>query len=89
MTPTAMNALAKHLIVAALVCCVERTKTAMGVAALTDLETEITRLRTNLNTDPESVTAAEIAAAETMLNNLEFTEMTSISDLFSEAGQTT
>ena len=81
----ALTATDKNLAIASMERSVADALEAAGVASLSALETQITGLRTAYNTDPATVTGAQIDAAATSLGKLVFPSLSNISAVFTEA----
>ena len=81
----ALTATDKNLAIAAMERSVADACEAAGVGSLSAVETQITALRAVFQTDPATVTGAQIDAAATALGKLVFPSLSNISAVFTEA----
>lgn len=81
----ALTATDKNLAIASMERSIADAVEAAGVVSLSALETQIAALRTAFNTDPATVTGAQIDAAAVALGKLVFPSLSNISAVFTEA----
>lgn len=75
----------KNLLIATLERSLADAKEAAGVATLSEIETGVTALRTAYDTDPATVSAAQLIAARDKMTKCVFPNLTNITSVFAEA----
>lgn len=81
----AMTAVEKNVAIASMERSIEQAKANAGIATLAAMETEVTGLRTAYDTDPATVTDAQVATAGQHLTALVFPSVDDVSAVFDEA----
>jgi hypothetical protein len=75
----------KNLAIATLERALESAKTLANIAAMSDIETGVAALRTAYDTDPATVTAAQIDTAADQVKAFRFPSLDSVRDVFTLA----
>ena len=75
----------KNLLIASLERAIQDAKEAAGVATMAEVETAVTALRTAYDTDPATVTAAQIVAASEKVVNFSIPTLTTLTAVLNEA----